>query len=145
MDNKNKDCSHFDLLCFSVSHDESYCPGVSELSMAHSVDRWIALSVSTNPTHSASPQSEDSIHLVQMNTLHNFFESTYSILDPFLGGNVEELSDVQNIHPRIGLVNSAAATDEILFPESLSNLRDSLIWELDTTEWMFNRSTQNKL
>ena len=115
--------------------------------MANSIDRWFALSTSTNPTNpsQSEPQSEDSIHLVQMNALHNCFESTYSTLDPFLGGYVEDHSDMNQMYPRIGLVSKTAAADEILYSESLNSLRDSMIWELETTEWMFNRSTQNKL
>ncbi len=135
-------------MILSVSHDEIYSPGpgVSELSMAQSIDRWAVLSTSTNPAQSISSHSQSSIYLVQMTTLHDSLVSAYSTLNPFLDGYVDDLSDLHQIHSRSGLGTiSAAAVDEILYPESLGTLRDSLLWELDATEWMFHRSMQNKL
>jgi len=93
-----------------------------------------------------SSQSKTSIHLVHMTTLHDSLESAYSSLNPFLDGYVDDLSELHQIHSRSGMGTiSAAAADNILYPESLGTLRDSLLWELDATEWMFLRSTQNKL
>ena len=94
--------------------------------MMESLDRWLILCSKPNPS-----AEKESVNIAIMNALDNALDSSVSSFD------------VQNDDFSLSTVNSTAPllalAKETLFSEGLATLKDSLLRELDSTDWMFSR------